>query len=435
MSITQSFLQQCQSVDVSNANDRQEKLVKRWVIALSGGLDSMVTLDLASKLLPQNSIVAIHVNHQLQSAADDWQNFCVTQCALREIPLYSFKISVKGSSEQQLRDARYQCFESFLEAGDYLLFGHHANDQAETLLFRLVRGAGTKGLSAMPLQRAIGKAMLLRPLLQLDRSSLEDYANQQQLNWIEDPSNQSIDYDRNFIRHKVLNPLKQHWPKASEQIALCAHTLAIEQQLLAGYLALDIQQISQGNVLDLVKWQQFESNKAIVLLRHWLINACASHVSRKQLQRILQDVIASRSDSRGYCKIGAYTIKRFKRQLYIIKTDLVIEPWPKLSLQLQLYNLNQGSLSFRYHTQGIRFKPGMYLQCKNEGMTIEVAGRGRKKLKKLFQESAIAPWLRENWPLLMYDEAVVAVPGICVCEGWLEQGQKKSYLSIDWHPL
>ncbi|MEH6443427.1 MAG: tRNA lysidine(34) synthetase TilS [Oceanospirillaceae bacterium] len=435
MSITQSFLQQCQSVDFSNANLQPEKQVKRWVIALSGGLDSMVTLDLASQLLPQNSIVALHVNHQLQSAADDWQQFCEAQCIQRNIPLHSFKISVTSSSEQQLRDARYQCFENFLAAGDCLLFGHHANDQAETVLFRLVRGAGTKGLSAMPVQRAIGKAMLLRPLLQLARSSLEYYAEQQQLNWIEDPSNQSVDYDRNFIRHKVLSQLNGHWPKASEQIALCAQTLAIEQQLLADYLALDIQQISQDNVLDLAKWQQFESNKATELLRHWLIGICASHVSRKQLQRILQDVIASRSDSQGYCKIGAYTVKRFKQQLYVIKTDMVIEAWPVLSLQQQHYNLNQGSLSFNYHTQGISFKEGMYLQSKSEGMSIEVAGRGRKKLKKLFQEHAIAPWLRENWPLLMYKEAVVAVPGICICEGWLEQGQKKAYLSIDWHPL
>ena len=163
MSISQHFIQQCSAFQSASALSDRE--VKRWVIALSGGLDSMVLLDLAHRLLPAKSVVAVHVNHQQQATAKQWQIFCALQCAQRNIAYFPFVTSPKSSSEQALRDARYACFGEFLQINDCLLLGHHAIDQAETVLFRLVRGAGSKGLAAMPVSRELFAGQLFRPLL------------------------------------------------------------------------------------------------------------------------------------------------------------------------------------------------------------------------------------------------------------------------------
>ncbi|NQZ31372.1 MAG: tRNA lysidine(34) synthetase TilS [Oceanospirillaceae bacterium] len=428
MTTPSEFQQQCS--EIKHVID-----VKRWVIALSGGLDSMVTLELAHRYLSDLPIIALHVNHQQQSSANAWQEFCEEQCALRNIPYHSVTVSPQGNCEKQLRDARYQCFENFIMAGDCLLFGHHANDQAETMLFRLVRGAGVKGLSAMPRQRSIGKALLLRPLLSISREQLASYAKTQNLVWIDDPSNNSLDYDRNFLRHKVLAPLTEHWPKASEQMSRSALLLSQEHVLLNQYLASDLPSIIIDGGLDLTLWKKLEEIKAHALLRYWINSKIGIIVGQKALQRIIVDVIESRIDSAGFCPLGAFELRRFKSRLYIVTANLAFEPWPVFSNNQLNYQLLQGSLSLEPAESGIEIKEGMYLQHKVDGMTLVPVNRGRKKLKKLFQEQAIPPWQREYWPLIMFKSEIVAIPGICICEGWLQQEKNKSLFWPQWQAM
>ncbi|EPJ56021.1 MAG: hypothetical protein OFPI_01240 [Osedax symbiont Rs2] len=431
MAITEHFKEQCSGAQVSGLN------VQRWVIALSGGLDSIVILDLAQRVLAQTgaTVVALHVNHQLQSAASDWQKFCQQQCLQRNIPLHSFSISASGSSEQQLRDARYQCFKDFLLTGDCLLLGHHANDQAETLLFRLVRGAGGKGLSAMPQLRPLAAGYLFRPLLQCPRDTLQQYAGQQQLSWVDDPSNDSLDYDRNYIRHRVLAPIIQHWSKAAQQMALSAQLLESEQKVLAQYLAVDVAVITSANTLDLKLWHNFERQKGLALLRHWLVDATARSVSRKELQRILQDVINSSCDASGYCQLGSYKVRRYQQRLYLLDDSIQVQPWPQLQSGRCSYATSHGALSWSRANSGIEFVEGMYLTTSSPGLQVTAVNRPRKKFTKIMQQQQIPPWLRAHWPLLMYADQLVAIPGICICQGWLKQGQNKSYFSLDWQPL
>lgn len=422
------FQQQCS--DIKHVTD-----VKRWVIALSGGLDSMVTLELAHRYLSPIPVIALHVNHQQQSSANAWQVFCEEQCVLRNIPYHSVTVTPQGRSEQLLRDARYQCFEDFLIAGDCLLLGHHANDQAETMLFRLVRGAGAKGLSAMPRQRGIGEARLLRPLLSTSREQLASYAQDQNLAWIDDPSNNSLDYDRNYLRHKVLVPLSEHWPKASEQMSRAAQLLSQEHVLLNQYLAADLPSVIVEGGLDLTLWKKLNVVKAHALLRFWVNQHTGIAVGQKALQRIIVDVIGSRTDSAGFCPLGCFELRRFKDRLYIVAANLAFEPWPVFRQAQLNYQLLQGLLSLEPVECGVEFKEGMYLQHKVDGMTLVPTNRPRKKLKKLFQEQAIPPWQREHWPLLMFQSEVVAVPGICICEGWLEQEKNKSLFWPQWQAM
>jgi len=428
MAIAQEFQQQC--VALAQSTD-----VKRWVIALSGGLDSMVTLELASRFLPNVAIAALHVNHNQQRSAVQWLKFCEQQCQQRNIDFHSFSVKPAGCSEQLLRDARYQCFEQFLEAGDCLLLGHHANDQAETILFRLVRGAGAKGLSAMPRIRSLGSAQLLRPLLSLSRQSLQQFAEQHSLSWVEDPSNQSLVYDRNYIRKEVLAPLISHWPTACEQMTTSARLIEEDQHLLNQYLAEDIVSLVSENKLDLEAWHKLGKAKAVALLRFWLMQETASPVSKKALNRIVEEVIGARADSLGYCPIGRYHIRRFKQHLYLLKAKQTLQPWPVLKIQQLIYPLSQGVFEFARADSGIVLKTGMHLQVRVDGMSLVPANRTRKKLVKLFQEYSVPPWLRDSWPLLMYHEDVVAVPGICICEGWLVSGENKSLFWPQWRAL
>jgi len=428
MAITQEFRRQC--AEFSNSTE-----VKRWVIALSGGLDSMVTLELAHRFLPKAAITAVHVNHNQQQSAEHWQYFCAQQCLQRDIEFRSFSVSPKGSSEQLLRDARYQCFEQFLVAGDCLLLGHHANDQAETMLFRLVRGAGAKGLSAMPRHRSISSGYLLRPLLSISRPSLEQLAQQYALQWIEDPSNQSLEYDRNYIRKQVLSPLVAHWPKACEQMAVSAHLIDQERALLNQYLAEDLRALVIDNRFNLQAWKSLEKNKAISLLRFWVSEKTASPVSKNALNRILHEVVDARVDSLGYCPVGGYHIRRFKQHLYVLKAQQVLQPWPVLSVQSHRYALAQGVFELQNADTGIIFKEGMYLQVRVDGMTLTPVNRSRKKLVKVFQEHSVPPWLRDTWPLLMYDSEIVAVPGICICEGWQQLDKNRSLFWPQWQAL
>jgi len=431
MAITEQFTEQCSSAQISAL------AVQRWVVALSGGLDSIVILDLAQRALVKAGVpvVALHVNHQLQSAANDWQQFCQQQCLQRNIPLHSFSISANGSSEQQLRDARYQCFENFLQPGDCLLLGHHADDQAETILFRLVRGAGGKGLAGMPQLRRLAAGYLFRPLLRISKDVLQQYAQQNQLEWVDDPSNDCLDYDRNYIRHRVLAPIAQHWPKAAAQMGISAALLGAEQKILADYLAVDVAAITSANSMDLNLWHTFEQQKGLALLRHWLVETTARSVSRKELQRIVNDVINSSPDANGYCQLGAYKVRRYQQRLYLLDDSIQVQPWPQLQSAKCTYATSHGVFNWHPADSGIEFIEGMYLSSSRPGLRVTAINRPAKKFTKIMQQQHIPPWLRDDWPLLMYADQLVAIPGVCICQGWLKQGQNKSYFSLDWQPL
>ena len=201
------------------------KKAQRLQVALSGGIDSLSLLVglcriAKEELLPP--INAIHINHQLHPDADAWAHCCAETCRHLGVDLTTRVISVVDSGngpEAAARQARYEVFESLLMPGDVLLMGHHQDDQAETLMLRLLRGAGPRGLSAIPESRVCGQGILLRPLLHTPRSVIEAFAASESLLPITDSSNSDTRYDRNFIRHEVLPVLEQRWPHYRDRFA------------------------------------------------------------------------------------------------------------------------------------------------------------------------------------------------------------------------
>ncbi|MGE3920950.1 MAG: tRNA lysidine(34) synthetase TilS, partial [Gammaproteobacteria bacterium] len=188
-------------------------------IAYSGGLDSQVLLHALSVLRAQISqkVIAVHINHQLSPNANDWQTFCKKSCEAHGITFKSFLVEIDAhageSIENQARDARYEKLKPLLNKGDYLFTAHQQNDQAETLLLQLFRGAGVAGLAAMPKIKEFGQGYLVRPLLDVTREALTEYAKNNNLHWIEDEGNINPRFDRNYIRNEVLPIIKKKWPE------------------------------------------------------------------------------------------------------------------------------------------------------------------------------------------------------------------------------
>lgn len=222
---------------------------ERLCVGLSGGCDSVVLLHLLSRLGLGARLGALHVHHGLSPNADAWVAFCTDYCRRLAVALDVVHVEVDRQSglglEAAARQARYAALTAC--AADSLLLAHHQGDQAETLLFNLLRGAGVAGAAGMPVERALGARRLLRPLLAFSRAEIEDYARQQGLRWIDDESNGDRRYSRNFLRHEILPRLSARFPQAETSLALAASHFGETDQLLAELAAVDWQQVQDSD--------------------------------------------------------------------------------------------------------------------------------------------------------------------------------------------
>lgn len=215
----------------------------RLCVGLSGGCDSVVLLHLASRLGFGERLSAVHVHHGLSPNADAWADFCAAYCAGLGIPLRICRVRVADDTglglEAAARNARYAAFAD--SAADTLLLAQHRGDQAETVLFNLLRGAGVAGAAGMPEERRLGGMRLLRPLLGTGRRELEVYAGQHGLRWIDDESNGDLRYARNYLRHRVMPLLGERFPAADVALAQAARHFGEADELLAELAAGDWQ--------------------------------------------------------------------------------------------------------------------------------------------------------------------------------------------------
>jgi tRNA(Ile)-lysidine synthase len=427
----------------------------RWLIAYSGGVDSHVLLhlvqryaqSLATASRPQ--IVAVHINHQLQAEANQWAAHCQQQAALLGVVYLPVTVEVRCGARESLEDkarqARYQAFEQLLAPGDLLLMGHHLDDQVETLLMRLLRGSGSRGVAAMPQQRAIGHSQLLRPLLEIPRAELVSYAEQQDLHWVEDPSNQSSDFDRNFLRLQLLPLMAERWPQYRQTLSRAAALSEESAQLNDELAAADFHSLSLSPELPSIPlngFRELSHARQKNLLRYWLRQRQLGMPSALQLQQVLDSVIAAKPDAEPLVEWPGVQARRFKDELYCmtplasvdtqasyhwqLNSSLAIDGVGQLSVQrtnghgISTERLPQAALEVRFRRGGERCQP---------------AGRsGSQSLKKLFQEYAVEPWLRDRVPLLFCGEELVAVADLWVCQHWQASGAEPGWL-LHWQKV
>ncbi|NOR51915.1 MAG: tRNA lysidine(34) synthetase TilS [Gammaproteobacteria bacterium] len=416
------------------------------VVALSGGVDSTVLLHLMQQLGQQHnlSLSAIHINHQLQAESDNWASRCAELCEQWHIPVRIEKVVVKKSGhgiESDAREARYRLFETQLQQGDILLQGHHADDQAETVIMRLIRGSGVRGLAAIPAQRTLGKGRVVRPLLSLSRQQIVEYAEHHNLSWIEDPSNRDLTIERNLIRHEIMPRLeaqrsgvKRALVRSAEQFLESAELLdQLAEMDLAGILLEPLQ-------LDCKQLSKLERGRCRNLLRYWITRNGFLAPNSAVIDRIIDEGIHSRADAHPLIEWFGAEVRRYRNRLYLMKRAPVDPHLTELKWDLHsdlLLGEGLGTLrGIDSIGKGIRAsllqEEEVIIRWRKGGEHIQPAGRsGHHSLKNLFQEAAIPPWLRKNYPLIYIGDELAAIPNLCIAEEFVAKKDERGLL-FEW---
>ncbi len=401
---------------------------KKFLIAYSGGLDSHVLLHLMAGVrdIDNAEIRAIYVNHGLQKEAEAWGQHCLKICKTLSVPCEIIELNLqqlKGESLEALaRHARYQALADSLQSDEVLLTAQHQNDQAETLLLQLFRGAGVDGLASMPRSSQFGKGQHIRPLLDYSQQDLNDYAEANQLNFIEDPSNQEQRFDRNFLRQNIMPQLEKRWQGISKVLSRAAEHQAEAKHLLDDFAAQELQSLQTTDKTQLVisKLLILPKQRQKLVLRYWIKQQGFLQPSTKKFEHLFKDVIHARVDARPVLSWFSVEknieIRRYQDKLYIMEALPVhdhtqIIPWD-LKQPLSL-----GEIGVTLFPEGIKdFLPNqtgaVTVRFRQGGETIYSPKPGKQiSLKKLFQGSDIPPWWRSRVPLVYQGEQLVHVFG------------------------
>ncbi len=293
----------------------------KLLVAYSGGMDSHVLLHSLKYL--NYELRAVHIHHGLSKNADSWVEHCRTVCADLQIEFivrYVKVIPGKHSPEAIARELRYKEFAKLLDKSECLVTAHHADDQAETLLLQLFRGSGPKGLAAMPEHKGFMHGSLLRPLLEFSRADLHQYAQQNNLQWIEDESNENIGIDRNFVRHKLMPIIKEKWPGIIKTLSRSAEHCAEADELLAVLAGQDYINIkgSKPNILSIKKLLALSSARQNNVIRYWLHKLDFPTPSSIKLKHIKNDVLNCRIDANPIVNWPGAEIRRYRDDLYVM---------------------------------------------------------------------------------------------------------------------
>jgi tRNA(Ile)-lysidine synthase len=398
-----------------------------WWIGFSGGLDSTVLLHALAQLRLPVQLRALHINHQISSNANRWQSQCADVCAQLSIPFYAEKVSVVNTGkgiEDAARAARYSVFEKYIARDNYLLTAHHANDQAETLLLRLMRGTGPRGLAAMAAVRALGEGWLARPMLHFTRAELEAYALTHQLTWADDESNVDDDYDRNFLRNQVMPLLHSRWPEFKRKWQQTAELCAQQEGVMEEIAREDLLRVAPlveriGQSLELKALVGLSPARKQNLLRYWLRLNNHTTPEQSHWHQIEQQIFAGRDDAQPRVAWGNVALQTYRERLYALPLQM-----PELELHMQL---SDASVKPRLKVD----LPDMRIGYRSGGERCKPVGRGHSQtLKKLLQEYQLEPWLRDRVPLVFSGDNLVAVGDLWVCADFVAAENEAGYALI-----
>ena len=444
-------------------------------IAYSGGLDSTVLLhllaDVRAQHMPDLKLRAIHVHHGLQSAAEHWVTHCQRVCQSLAIDLQVLRVDARPlqgqSPEEAARLARYKAIKQNLQAGDLLLLAQHQDDQAETVLLQLMRGAGIDGLAAMPAHGQIDGIPVARPLLEFDRTRLARYAHGQALTWVDDASNHDPAFDRNYLRQQVLPLIRQRWPGFAQTLSRSARHCAETQQYLHAFTNQHLPPLlgDSPRTLRLSALQQHSDYEQRLLLRQWIKSCGFRHPPHRTMEAILCEVLAARPDRQPVVRWAEGSIRRYRNQLYLTgpETDSNCPAdGPPISQTVASARASPPAARFdaeqvrgseldrlvlpgngilMVHASeghGIRrehWQPGsIRVEYRQGGERLRLPDRdGSHALKKLFQEAGIPPWLRNRWPLVFLGDRLAWAGADWYAAEFAANGLTES-VRLQWRP-
>lgn len=411
-----------------HAQNLQEKPL---VVALSGGADSVALLCLLYEIHQKSplNLSAIHVHHGLSVNANAWMSFCQELCESLNVPLSCHKVQLQDlprtSVEQQARQLRYQAIGQSLEDNSVLLTGHHLQDQTETFLLRLMRGAGLVGLGAMrplsefPLNdKKYAGFQVAKPLLHVSKAELIAYLQHKHQSWVEDESNTHEQYDRNFLRQQIIPKLATRWPQVNMSVSTSSQLLQQDAELLNEYLDDDLEFcMAQGfleyPILNIDCLKNLSEQRRTALVRRFCYKQTGLTLSRNALQQVMLQMFKSADDAQPKVQLGDYWIKRHHHGLYCVHVSLLNVQCASLET-VELNNPLQGAFA------------GKVLKVESLDDSVNLAelqihynqpqakiklrhGAGSKKVKELLKHLHCPPWWREQMPLLFYRGELIAV--------------------------
>ena len=425
----------------------------RMVLGLSGGIDSVVLLEVLRRLAGPLGfrLACVHVNHGISPNARRWAAFCARRCKRHAIALALHEVDLKPYRAEGLeaaaRRARYQVYAR--QEADFIVLAQHMDDQAETVLLQLLRGAGVKGAAAMPLLRvqdADNKARsapvpaILRPMLALSRKQIEAYAKANKLKWVEDESNADTRHDRNFLRHRVLPVIAEAFPGYRMTLARAASHMAEASLILDQLAEADAKLAVTGNKLVLAELRRIGVARAKNLVRWLLLQQGAAAPETDRLAEGLRQLFQARDDATVRVVLGACELRRYAGCAYLLRSlaevpaelrrDWDGKPvWPLPELDGTLHFMRGPGAGLDCAMIG---EKGLSIRLRQGGEKLRLQpGGSTRSLKNLLQEAHMPPWERERLPLIYCADTLVAVPGLGVASGW-QAGAGNVGWTITW---
>jgi tRNA(Ile)-lysidine synthase len=410
------------------------------VVGLSGGLDSVVLLH-ALAVLPEargRGLRALHVHHGLHADADAWQLHCEAACAALQVPLRSVQVEVALAAGEGLeaaaRHARHAAFANELGDGEVLVLAHHRDDQAETFLLRALRGSGTDGLGAMRPWRPFGPGWLWRPLLDRSRAELRHYAQTQGLHWIDDPSNADENFDRNFLRQRVLPLVRERWPQADAAFARSAELSAEARELLAAEDALALAQsrTAEAHTLSRTALRALPAARRARVLRRWIDELGLPPLPAEGVTRIETEILDARDDAEPQFVWQGATLRAWRDLLHADRQRAILpSSWRREWNGLHPLALPDGSQLALVGTP--TFGKPLTVHARLGGERITLPGRIHSHaLKHVLQDLGVPPWVRERVPLLSDAEGNLLAAGDLVFSADFDAWLRGQAFSLVW---
>lgn len=397
---------------------------RQLCVACSGGVDSNALLHALATLRTQGrtfELRAVHVNHHLHDKADEAQSIAEIFARAVDVPLTVLHADVPlggpDSIEAAAREARYGLLRQSMGKNELLLTAHHRDDQFETLLLQLLRGAGVAGLSAMPRYARFGPGWHARPLLDFEHSDLVEYARANEVVWADDPTNRDTRFDRNYLRLTVVPLLLARWPAAASNVSRSAAHVAEAHGLLDEMAATDVRAAADGPALRISELRGYSPARMRNAVRYWIRAGGRRPPTAARLKEILSQIMDARREASPVIQWESHEARRYRDRLYV--TDVVLGfPAPALwnwQKRPEL-DLGAGLGRLRVAPAGERGLPVEKLPCPlrvgwregSAGLRPD-AKRPSRTLKQLFQEAGVVPWMRQRIPLLFAGKSLLVV--------------------------
>ncbi|MFA2915487.1 tRNA lysidine(34) synthetase TilS [Acinetobacter pittii] len=392
-----------------------------FLIGCSGGMDSMLLLHLMSQIFP-HKIRIIYIDHQLQSKSAEWGELVAKQATHLNIPYTIQKVQVTdGNLEAQARQARYQAYLQHLQANEILVLAHHQQDQAETVILRLLSGTGVDGLAAMQSIDHRVDMTIWRPFLDLTREQIAEWTTQLEIEYVVDPTNYDIHYDRAWSREELWPFLQNRFPKMQQALSRTSYLMQDASEILEEVLKADLQNCGTDECLDLTQLLKLSSARQRQLLSVWMKGDGQYRPAFEMVERLKNEVIDSKSDAQAALHWNQFYYVRYQHHLYRLSRQVFLaEKLNPVETEMEHYfqlgeivECASGQFQITQKNMGLSaslLNKKLKIIRRQGGEKVHLYGRvGQWPLKKAIQEAHILPWLRHTIQILVIDNVMLGV--------------------------